>query len=442
MAEANEIIMSELKSFLGRASGESPERERYVFSPRAFTRKRILTFQLMVLLVTNALKRTLSLELQTFFACSGNGKSCSKQAFCEQRGKLKPTFFHDWNRVLTEGFYRHYGERAKTWKNMTVWAIDGSTIPLPQTEALREVFGNATNQSPNAYNVTARACLVSDVLNGLVVKGSLHPYFSSEKEACLHVLDTLDTEGKLLVFDRGYPSFYLEYLLMQKGAKFIMRVKKNENRAVVRFLESGMNDLTEDWHPSCKSLKKLQSIGIEADNRTSIKIRMVKVPPDTGETEILITSLYDRQTYSAASLKEAYRFRWGVETDYGNLKEKLQLAQFSGIRQICIEQDFAANLFVYNLQSLIEKQTEPYTQALSRKRKHRCKVNRNVSYGMLKDRVVKLFSGNDCRKTLRELAKLFGNYLEPVRPGRKYLRKQKPGPPGKYHTQLNHKRAL
>jgi len=57
-------------------------------------------------------------------------------------------------------------------------------------------------------------------------------------------------------------------------------------------------------------------------------------------------------------LKEVYHLRWGIETCYGYMKEELRLGEFSGIRQICIEQDFAANLLLFNLQSLIEKQTE------------------------------------------------------------------------------------
>ena len=52
------------------------------------------------------------------------------------------------------------------------------------------------------------------------------------------------------------------------------------------------------------------------------------------------------------------------------------------------------------------------------------KVNKNVSFGLLKEHIVNLFLGNDSRQVLRELEKLFGNYLEPVRQGRKYPRIQ------------------
>ena len=107
-----------------------------------------------------------------------------------------------------------------------------------------------------------------------------------------------------------------------------------------------------------------------------------------------------------------------------------------------IEQDFAANLFLFNLQSLIEKQTEPYLEAVSRKRKYRYKINKNSSWASLKNRVVNLFLKEDSRTVLIELEKLFGNYLEPIRQGRKYPQIKKRNPNVKYYTLTNYKRAL
>jgi hypothetical protein len=134
--------------------------------------------------------------------------------------------------------------------------------------------------------------------------------------------------------------------------------------------------------------------------------------------------------------------RWGVETCFGYLKNELQLGQFSGILPICIEQDFAATLFLYNLQSLVEKQSQPYLKAVSRKRKYRYKVNKNISWASLKMRVVQLFLFQDSRSVLLELQKLFERYLEPIRPGRKYPRIKKRKPNGKFYTLTNYKRAI
>ena len=70
------------------------------------------------------------------------------------------------------------------------------------------------------------------------------------------------------------------------------------------------------------------------------------------------------------------------------------------------------------------------------------KVNKNVSWGMLKYRVVRLFLEKDSRDILTEPENLFEKHLEPVRPGRKYDRKKRRPPNGKFYTLTNYKRAL
>jgi hypothetical protein len=442
IAETNVIIIDEMKKFLRETVNSPLEKAQYCYSPGAFTRNRVLTVDNIIMLIMNALKRSLNIELRDYFEHFGKGMSCSKQAFCEQRVKLKPEFFHSWNRVLISNFYKHYGDRVKKWKGMALWAIDGSTVPLPETEDLRKTFGGAGNQRGGKVSPMARVCCVYDVLNEVIVKGFLHPYSVSEEEVVPSCLSDLEIENKLFLFDRGYPGYWLMYLLKEKGSHFVMRAQRNASKAVKDFLKSDATDVITDLTPSYTSLKKLRDMGKDVCKDTPLRIRMVKVVLKTGETEVLITDLYDRDIYREKDLQEVYRLRRGIETCYGYLKQELQPGQFSGIRQICIEQDFAASLLLFNLQSLIEKQTEKYVEAVSRKRKYRYKVNKNISWASLKSRTVLLFLHEDPLKILTELEKLFESCLEPVRPDRNYPRIEKHGPDVKYYTLTNYKRAL
>ncbi|MDR0612353.1 MAG: hypothetical protein LBG45_02515 [Dysgonamonadaceae bacterium] len=237
-------------------------------------------------------------------------------------------------------------------------------------------------------------------------------------------MENMDFQDKVFLFDRGYPDFRLLYLLTQKDVKFVMRVKQSAPRTVKRFMESVEKESIVRWYPGYRSIKKLREKGIEVNGKTGIALRMVKAVLNTGEVEVLVTSLFDSQVYTCQDLKEVYGLWRGIETGSGYLKEELQPAQFSGIRQIRIEQDFAAILLLYSLQSLIEKQSEPCLEAANRRRKHKYKVNKNISWGMLKYRVVRLFLETDSRDILTELENLFKKHLETVRPGRKYQRKK------------------
>ena len=142
-------------------------------------------------------------------------------------------------------------------------------------------------------------------------------------------------------------------------------------------------------------------------------------------------------------MKEVYFLRWGIETFYGSVKNQLQIENYSGIRQLCILQDYFANLFVFNLQSMIEKQSEQALEKINEQRTLNYKINKNISWASLKNRLVLLFLTNDCSKILLELQLLFQQYLEPVRPNRKFprIRRTMHGN-GKYRTLTNYKRAI
>lgn len=57
------------------------------------------------------------------------------------------------------------------------------------------------------------------------------------------------------------------------------------------------------------------------------------------------------------------------------------------------------------------------------KTKYIYKVNNNLSYGFLKDRIVTLFFSNtDTDEILSELKQLLKKYIIPIRPNRKYER--------------------
>ena len=91
----------------------------------------------------------------------------------------------------------------------------------------------------------------------------------------------------------------------------------------------------------------------------------------------------------------------------------------SGHKVSCIEQDYSAGLFVANLQSIIEKQCEDRVSEISASRRYDYKINRNVSWATLRNRILKLFlqQGNSF-EILMELEYLFVKNIEPIRPDR------------------------
>lgn len=140
-----------------------------------------------------------------------------------------------------------------------------------------------------------------------------------------------------------------------------------------------------------------------------IKIRFIRVELAKGQVEILLTSLLDSNIYPTSLFKQLYFKRWRVETFYDELKNKLKVEHFSGYSNESIEQDFKAVLFVSNVQTLIVGELDEELKENNQGKKYEYKINTNMSYGLLKNRVVTLFLDklSDNENIVEELKKLF-----------------------------------
>jgi hypothetical protein len=408
-----------------------------------FSRNRKLTLERVVGLIINMPKRSLSIEIQQFFDCLGKGaEGSTKGAFSLQRSKLNPLFFKVWNRWLVSNFYQHYGNHVKKWNGFLLQAVDGSSAYLFNKKEVIDYFGCRANQ--HGATPIARVLQIHDVLNDITVWGDIYPYEKSEQAIMAEQVSNL-AKDSLTLFDRGFPGYGLMYLMINQETPrhFLMRSKLEFSKETKAFARSKKNSIIVEITPGRKSIIMLRNNGYIVTSKTTIKIRMVKFKLPSGEMEILITNLYDEKLYSVEDLKHLYGLRWGIETMYGKQKNQLQMEQFSGHRVICIQQDYAAMLFVANLQSLVEKQSEEYLRSVNSRRKHKYRINRNVSWASLKDNIVKLFLHAQPEEILLVLQQQFQQNIEPVRPGRHPERHWKARRlNGKYQTHTNYKRAV
>jgi hypothetical protein len=443
MVDANIKIIAELKLFLETVSNDPDTRRLFTYNDTDFTRDRKLPLERLVCMLINQPKRSLCIELQEFFDYIGASElSCTKAAYSMQRVKLNPIFFAMWNQWLVDNFYCHYGDKVKKWNGFTLLAVDGSTAYLFDKGDIKKHFGTQSNQ--HVAVPMAQVMQVHDVLNDLTIWGDIYPINKSEQHIMACNIDRL-AANSLTLFDRGYPGYTLMYLLLNQESPrhFLMRCRSNFNNAVKDFLLSGKHSEIIELKPNKEAIDQLREHGFIVTKNTCIKVRMVKVTLSTGEEEVLLTDLYDEEIYTLEELKALYFMRWQIETTYSKQKNQQQMEVFSGHKVICVEQDYAAGLFTANLQSLITKQTENYVQQVSVQRKHNYKINRNVSWAAMKNKIVELFLNFDSREILEHLQKKFEKDLEPIRLGRKYPRVKKATRlKGKYQTYTNYRRAI
>jgi len=90
-------------------------------------------------------------------------------------------------------------------------------------------------------------------------------------------------------------------------------------------------------------------------------------------------------------LKELYHLRWGIETLFGVLKERLKIDNFTGKTVIAIKPDFFATLFLTGLESILTQTADLYLFKKSSLNKLRQTVNNMVSFNAIKNFLVEMF---------------------------------------------------
>ena len=410
--------MKEILDVLKQKLEDDHIRIKYRKDSKAFTRSRKLDFKTTVKLTLSKSKGSLGFEVDNFFnQIEQKAMKVSTSAYVQARDKINPELYKELSEDIPKLFYSSpYSQYQKRYKGYRLLSIDGSLIELPPDKSLKEKYGFTRNQTSEIL-VKGRLSSVYDVLNKLQLHSVLRPLEHSEqhllKEEHFPLFETTD----LLLLDRAYPGFELLHQLHQKGIHFVMRAKVSFNKEVRAFYKSDLTSCIINFSAN-KHLKGYQ-------NQSPIPIRMEKIILNTGECEILITSLLDTKAHTKSDLNYLYNLRWQEEEFFKALKSLLKLETFSGLKSDTILQDFYIALFLYNLYALInidlQKDLEVYNTKGSRKYDYQ--LNRNLAFGVLKKRVIDLFqSQKDTALIYEELKKLFFSHKIPIRKGRSNIR--------------------
>ncbi len=413
MKKENKLIVKKIRA--GIINENFMKRHR--FSDKDFSRKRKLPFTQLILFMLNLVRQTLQKELTQFIHMLSDKKvnNITKSAFCQSRMKLKHTAFIELNDILIDEYYTD--NEFNLWKGFRLLGIDGSKLQLPTSKELMKTFGGAKNNSEMIVP-TAQASTCFDLLNEIMVDSILEKYEFGEYNIAIQHLEK-SKENDLFIYDRGYEAIWFLYYHIFKKRNFIIRMTKGSINDVRSFFESTEKSKIieiKTLHES--SAKQLKNLGIEFK---PFKIRLVRVILDDGEIEVLATSLLDEKEYPAEEFKGLYAKRWGVEVNYDHLKNHLLLEDFTGMSELSIKQDFYANSFIVNLHAIISKDAQEEINIDKKDNEHKYKINKNLSLGFMKDKVVNILMSNN-PKYYDELKNLFKLEPVPVREGRSFPR--------------------
>ena len=354
-----------------------------------------------------------------------NRDPVSGSAYSQARYKLKHTAFIELNqKAVVETVYAD--KHHLRFRGMRVLAVDGSKILLPDSEDVRNEFGTLSysrgpDSSVRGEHPYAVASVLYDVLNRIVLTAELGKADAYEVDLAVQHLEHA-RPGDLLIMDRNYPSYRMLAELTRRNLDFVIRCSSSSFSAARKMLKGeGPDSQVVRLKPSAGRLSQVRKLGLPQ----TLTVRFVCVRLNTGEREVLVTSLTDEQSFPSENFQELYYLRWGVETFYGVLKTRLGLENFTGHKAEAVRQDFFSTLYLSGLESVLTADAQ--TQLDARKTRCQHKVNRAVSFNALKNQAISLLLSDDPDDTEQLFERLTQLFLQSpcsVRPDRSPPRKK------------------
>jgi hypothetical protein len=299
------------------------------------------------------------------------GQDVTGSAYCEARARLPlealQTLLSRATTKMSEAV-----QEAGLWLGHRMFLLDGSSFSMPDTDELREHFGQSGQQAAGCGFPTAHWLALVHVGSGLMQKVLTSPLRTHDLSGASTLHPDLQA-GDVLIGDRAFGSYAHLALLTSRGIDAVMRAhqkivvdftpgrphaepgrgKRRKGLPCSRWIEKlGAQDQIVQWFrpvnvpswltaedfaalPTTLRVRELQY----ALARPGFRVRQVK----------LVTTLLDPQRYSAERLAEAYGLRWNIETCFGHLKTtmKMDLLRCQTVRGVLKE--LAMFLLVYNL---------------------------------------------------------------------------------------------
>ena len=388
-------------------------------SERDFTRERALPLQRLVPLLLNFRKGTNRDELEQFFETITDDPTSvtpvSEAAFCRARQKLKPEALVTLNNVLLDSANQQIAQQR--WRGLRVLAVDGSTGRLPDFLAIEEYFGK-----PSGSGVPlARFSRLFDVLNDQILHADMVPYATGERELAAEYL-LYSSPDDLFLYDRGYPAFWLFAFHAQEQRHYCARVRHDFHSEVKAFVADGAKERIVVLTPNTASARQCREGHLPAD---PLRVRLIRVELESGEVEVLITSLLDTKAYPYRAFAKLYALRWGIEENYKREKQRLEIENFSGRSPWVLLQDFHAKIFAQNLTAIFVRLAQWLADARYQHRRHGYRINFANALSKMKNNLVRLFLETSPLDLSWRLLQRMADAVVAVRPGRKFPRDMK-----------------
>jgi len=244
------------------------------------------------------------------------------------------------------------GEKAAPlWHGLRPKVIDGTTLSLPDTQKNQRAYPQSRSQKPGCGFPLMKLVGVFSLATGVLLgyaKGNKH---QSELRLLKGLLD-LFKGGDLAVADRGFCSYVLLALLLERGVSSVFRLHQSRCSDLRKGKRVGKNDRLFTWlRPSQRPCWLPQSWWKKIPAQLTVRVLRFKLsnPGYRTATVTLVTTLLDAQKYPAREVAQLYARRWKIELWFRDLKTSMGMEVLRCKSPRMVHKELEMFFIAYNL---------------------------------------------------------------------------------------------
>jgi len=301
------------------------------------------------------------------------GKDVTGSAYCTARGRLPLVALQTLLTRCTTKMAESVRDTG-SWLGHRLFLLDGSGFSMPDTDQLREHFGQPGSQAAGCGFPVAHWLALVHFGSGLFQKVITAPLRTHDLNGVAQLHPELEA-GDVVLGDRAFGTFGHAALLVLKGLHGIFRGHQNliidftphrphaipgrgksdyqKGKPRSRWIESlGPLDQVVEWFRPL-AVPAWLTAEAWAALPSVLRVRELRYtiarPGFRVHTVTLVTTLLDPVRYPKEKLAEAYGLRWTIETCLAHLKTtmKMDILRCQTVRGI--EKELTMFLLVYNL---------------------------------------------------------------------------------------------
>ncbi len=248
----------------------------------------------------------------------------------------------------------------------------------------------------------AQALICFDVLSNYVLASMIDKMETGEKSLLRLLLPSVQVTNAIFILDRGFGNFSICKMFENLQHRYCIRLSTQICSFAKQAMLSAESDFVTVWKPSEMERSNCKRHGQDVK---ALLIRVSKITLDTGETELLVSNIFDADTIDEPAMKQLYFMRWGVEEGIKKLKPKMKLEHF-GCRKIeGVYQEFYAHIFMLNIVAMLGNEAQQDIDIKVKDRKHAYKYNWQNAYLHVREKIIALVNNTNLYKIINDLIK-------------------------------------